>query len=213
MIEVLGKVRLLILVSLVALNALFIGSYYMLLVPQQAEKEMELQSLNSKISAASSDLEQMQVEFSQIESQQEKFEELKATGFFDLQGRRQAESVFEDIQKKSGVIAAKVALAPGKTVEDEEAAKANHYILESSMSVDIDALEDSDVFRYIYYVQEYFPGHISLEKITLKRERDLSADILKNIASKKMPAMVSAKIEMTWRTMIPTYSVLEGNKG
>src|SRR5690606_23158627 len=118
------------------------------------------------------------------------FEELRSAGFFDIQGRRNAQRVLEEIQENSGVIEARVTLSPGQIVQNEEAVKANHHVLQSAMTVDIDAMEDSDVFRYIYLIEEYFPGHITVEKINMKRERDLSADILKSIASKKEPKMV-----------------------
>ncbi|MDB2682944.1 hypothetical protein N9Z27_01680 [Alphaproteobacteria bacterium] len=202
-----------ILSVLLGINILFISGYYLMFAPDKIIKERELKTLNSKLSTMRSDIAQMQVDFDQFGEQQEKFERLKEVGFFNDQGRRQAEDVFEEIQEKSGVIAASVKLSPGKSVEDEDATKANHILLESPLQINIDAMEDSDIFRYIFYIQEYFPGHISVKRVSLKRERDLSRDILKNIANQKQPKMVSAQVEMTWRTMIPKDSATGGNKG
>ena len=208
MIKVLGTKRVLGLVFLIAINAALASGVYLYAVPEKAEKERELRRLQGEISTAVSDIDRLQIEFEQLEKQQEQFDGLKAKGFFSNQERRQAEKVFERIQKEAGVISA-IASVQAATVEDnEEAAKSEHKILSSPVAIKIAAMDDVDVFRYIYLVEQFFPGHVTINDIQLSRTTEISGTILRGIATGANPELVKAEIQMTWRTMIPASEVI-----
>ena len=49
---------------------------------------------------------------------------------------------------------------------------------------------------------------MSFEKLSLKREAEVSGTVMRAIATGAKPKLVSAEIVMTWRTMIPQKDVI-----
>ena len=214
MIKVLGTKRVLGLVFLVALNVALATGVYLYAVPEKGKKERELRRLTGQIATLISDIERMQVEFEQLEAQQEEFDQLKARGFFGNQGRRQAEQILERIQKEAGVISAVAGIQSGVVEDNEEAKKAEHKILKSPVTIHLEAMDDVDVYRYIYLLEKFFPGHVTIESVNMERLADVSGPVLRSIASGSNPKLIKAEIEMIWRTMIPASEVIgtEGTK-
>ena len=212
MIKVLGAKRIAIIAVLVAVNAVLAAGIYMYIQPEVTKKERELRSLKGKIKTVSSDITRMQIEFDQFEEQQAQFNEYKKDGFFIKQNRRQVRDLFEQVQKASGVNAASVSIAPAAIEGNDEAEKAKHKVLSSNITVDIDALSDIDIFNYIFLLQKYFPGHLAIETISYEREADINGTILRAIASGRNFPLVSAKIALKWRTMIPEDQVLSDER-
>lgn len=203
MIKVLGVRRIVMLLALLGVNALFAYLAYMHLIPQKDIKERELRGVRGQASTLQADIDGLQIEFEQLDEQREEFEVLKKDGFFDGQSRRQAELIFQKIQERSGVISAVASVSAGDFEENVEAEKAGHNILKSPITINIEAVNDLDVFRYIYLVDEFFPGHVAIDSINLERQSDVSGTVLRGIASGKNPPLVTAQLELLWRTMIP----------
>lgn len=215
MIRILGIKRIFVLLVLVGLNVLFAAVLYMYIAPEKLNKERELRGLRGKVSSLSSDIDRMQVEFEQLEDQRREFEALKKRGFFQDQGRRQAELIFKRIQDESRVISAVASVGAGTFEHSDEAQKAKHKILLSPVDIKIKAMDDVDVFRYLYLLEEFFPGHIAIEKIVLSREAEVTGTVLRSIAAGGNPELVLAEIKAFWRTMIPEdrASATEGDEG
>jgi hypothetical protein len=208
MIKILGAKRILTIVALLGINALLGAIVYLYLMPEQGKKQRELTGLRGNISTVQTDISRMQIEFDQLEEQQDQFDDLKARGFFGNQGRREAEIVFQKIQSEAGVISAAAKISPGTVEENEEAQKAEHKILVSPVKIDIEAMDDVDVFRYIYLVEKFFPGHVTIQKVTLERQAEITGPVLRSIATNTSPKLVVAVIEAQWRTMIPQTEVI-----
>jgi hypothetical protein len=83
----------------------------------------------------------------------------------------------------------------------------------SPVKVELEALDDVDVFKYIYLVEKFFPGHVTITKIELERKSQITGPVLRSIASGDNPQLVNAKIEMLWRTMIPLKYVTNTEPG
>lgn len=208
MIQVLGTKRILTLGAMLAANVVLAAGVYLYLMPQKMKMQGELNSMKSQVSTVQTDISRMQVEFEQLEQQQAQFDVLKADGFFGAQGRRQAEKILESIQKQAGVVAAVANIAPGNVEDNEEAQKAEHKILVSPINIRIEAMDDVDVYRYIYLMQKFFPGYVSVERIAMERKSAITGPVLRNIASGANPQLVHADIDVLWRTMIPQADVI-----
>lgn len=208
MIKILGKKRVLTLLLLVVLNAALIAAFYAYLVPHKEEKDRELRVVRGQVSSTRADIERLRVELQQIEYQKDDFEALQKDGFFTKQNRRDAKIVLEQIQQESGVISAVASIESGEFVEDQEAAKAEYKILLSEMNIDIKALRDVEIFKYISLLEDFFPGDLTVKKVTLSREEDLSATILRAIAASENMPLVEAQIQLQWRTMVPMSEIL-----
>jgi len=213
MINILGGKRIITLLALLAINVVLVATWLMYLTPSKIQAERDLAGLKSNINTARSEISLMQSQYQDLTRLQERFDVIKDDGFFNLQRRRDAEEMLQEVQDRSGVIAASVKLSPGKSSDDIGDNQTDYLLLESSMEITLDALDDADVFRYIFYIQEYFPGHISIESVDLKRENDLSVDLLKSITNKQNPKMVGAVVDLVWRTMIPKSEYTSEDKG
>ncbi len=213
MIKILGAKRVLMLLVLLAMNAAVGAALYLYLLPEGFRQTGVLQGLRGQIATVQSDVDRMQVDFEQITQQQTLYEDLKKSGFFGNQDRRQAEKIFESIQKEVGTsVAAVVNIQAGVIEENAEAQKAEHKVLASQVSIKVDATDDMDVFRYLYLVEKFFPGHLEIEKISVERKTEVNGAVLRSIASGDNPPLVHADVEMRWRTMIPEKEVIQSEK-
>lgn len=202
MIAVLGIKRLSILLALIVLNAGMAAVVYMYLAPELKKAERTLSSEKSKESKVRGDLADIEVEFQQLDSQRNEFDVLRERGFFSNQNRREAEAVFLAAKAQSGVGEAIVSVRPGKVVENEIAAKADHVLLESSIDVNLKAIDDIDIVSYVSFLEKNFPGHLTIDRFTVTRRANISDTILRAIAGGNTPGLVEGQLMMTWRTMV-----------
>lgn len=208
MFRVLGTKRVLLLVILVAVNVAMASTVYLFMIPQHLKKQRDLSTVRGTIASVGGDISRMQIEFDQLATQKDRFEQLKKQGFFYNQDRREAEIVLEKIQKQAGVISAVANIQAGEVEPSDEAVKADYEVLKSPMKIHIDAIDAVDVFRYIYLLNNYFPGHLTFEDVDLARAGEVTGTVLRSIASGENPVLVKADIAMTWRTMLPKSEII-----
>lgn len=213
MIGVLGAKRVFTIVILVGINALLAASVYLYIMPQLQKQERMLRSMRSQASTVQADIDRMRIEYDQFQDQQERFEEYKKDGFFKPQDRRQAEELFKIIQKKSGVSLAAVAVTPAEIEKNQDAEKAEYKVLKSTIQIRIEALDDVDVSHYLYLVENFFPGHVTVEEVMIQRDAEITGTVLRAIAGGKNFPLVQAAVKMTWRTMIPASQVIVEEEG
>jgi len=208
MINVIGIRRIFLLGFLLVLNISIGALVYLYLVPMQEDTDKTARLLNTDVQNLEYDIDQIKIEFEQLDEQQNRFDLLKETGFFDVQDRSTAKEIFNEIQNQSKVISAVVSVKSGTVEENQEAQKANHKILYSPVEIEIEAFDDSDVYRYIDLAQENLPGHLSVDQIEISRTRDVSPAVLRAIASGASPVLVESTIKLSWRTIIPESQVI-----
>ncbi|MCK5385115.1 MAG: hypothetical protein KAJ29_06010 [Alphaproteobacteria bacterium] len=208
MIRIIGVKRLIILVVLLAFNGILASGLYLYVFPEGQKIESKQKAQRRKLSTLQKNISRMQIEFEQLDQQQGRFDKLKEEGFFSTQDRADAKEIFSLIQKQSGVISALVSVKPGNVVDDIEAKEAKHKVLVSDASVEIKAFDDNDVYHYIDLVQKTFPGVMSIQHISVHREKDISNALLRAIANGASPELVKANIEFLWSTMITEEQVL-----
>lgn len=212
MIGVLGIKRVAMLIGLVVLNGLLAAMLFGYLQPESLVKDRELSGLRGQVSTLRTDIDRMQVEFEQLEVQKAEFEQLEADGFFKDQSRRQAEKVLEKIQQSSGVSTAIANIQAGVIEDNPEAQKASYKILKSPMELRIEAYDDVNIYHYLFLIEHYFPGHVTVEEINIERNADVTGTVLRAISSGVNPALIQADVDLVWRTMIPESRVI-GQEG
>ncbi|MGH1376470.1 MAG: hypothetical protein ACRBCK_08995 [Alphaproteobacteria bacterium] len=213
MIQVIGLRRIITLFVLISINAALGAGVYLYVMPENERSERELRGLRAGLSGVQSDIRRMQVEFEQLDKQQNRFDKLKGDGFFSAQVRSDAKDLFSVIQTESKVISALASVKSGTVEDSVEAKKAGYKILTSLIEVEVKAFDDADIYSYIDIADMRFPGHLSIDSVVITRSRDVTSPVLRSIASGANPELVSAVINMSWRTMIPEDQVLQDNKG
>ncbi len=202
MIGVLGFKRIMIVAFLVALNALLAAALYLYLVPELTSTERVVRTEKAAESTVRTDIANIQAEFDQLETQQEAYDDLRADGFFSNQSRRDAQIVFTEAKQYSDVTEANVSVRSGTVIEDENAAKADQVLLESPITINFTSVDDIDIYEYIHYLEQVFPGYLSVEGFSLNRNANISDTMLRAIATGASPPLVGGSIELTWRTMV-----------
>ncbi len=212
MIQIIGIRRIIILLVLIVFNAGIAAAFYMYVQPEQEDIDIELRRVQSTVSSVQGDLQKMEIEFEQLAEQQGRYDALKDDGFFSNQVRSEAKTLLTNIQQKSRVVSATASVRPGVVLDDEEAQKSMHRILASPIEIKIEAFNDTNVYNYLEMVEDNFPGHVQVNKIVMKRKREVTPVILRAIGDGANVALVAAEIQLTWRTFIPEDQIIEEDK-
>lgn len=201
--DVLGLRRIAVLLSLLVVNALFAAVLYGYILPEKINQERALRSARGQVASLQSDIDRLQIEFDQLEDQKVRFADLETSGFFYGQGRRRAEMLLTDIQKSSGVLSAVASVKPGVFEKSVYAEKAGYKILSSPIEINIEAMDDLNIYRYLYILERVFPGQVLIDKMTITRDLDVTGTLLRRITSGEKPPIIKADLLLSWRTMIP----------
>ncbi len=203
LLNVVGAKRIMLLVILLGANVVLAAALYLYIVPELSSKKFSQRQLKNSVLGAEADISRLKREFDQIEEQKADFETLSRDGFFSDQTRKDVKKIFSVVQKRSKVVSAVVSVRPGLLIKNADAAKANHKILTSPVDIKIKAVEDGDVYNYLRMLLDYFPGHISVDRIKMSRVKDVDLTVLRAISSGLNPELIKAEIRLSWRTMIP----------
>lgn len=200
---VLGRGRLVVLGGVLAVNVLLALAVYGYVGPGAAAAGAELRTIDGQIQAVSTDVRKMRTTLEEIDGQKVLFDQIAAEGFFTQPRREGAEDILREVERLSGVLRADVSISRAETLRDREASKSDRVILKTTITADIDALDDIAVYRYIAMVTDRLPGYVALEGLEIDRRAALDAPILRAIRAGEDPVLVEAKPVFAWYTMVP----------
>ena len=203
MIQILGAKRVLTLAILAMANIFLAAALYYVFIPQKAKVEQDLRVTKAAVAQRRTEIQTMQTEYEQIQEQKNLFGDLERAQFFSAQDRVEARRMIETIQATSKVLSAKYQIGAAEVRENEKASAAGHVILHSPLSVDIDALDDIDIYNFIYWMENGFPGHAAVTGLTLERKLDIDEVTLRQVGNSIPVVLVSASIDFDWSTMVP----------
>ncbi len=201
MIEKIGIKRATILGVLAGLlGVLFFMSSYVL-GPKTIESKRQLDAVSAESYTLQTEVDKMRNDFAQFEGQKQLYETIRRMGFFNDQDRVLARERFETMQRLSKIIAARYEIKAANILTEESPVETGFVLMESPITVELTAVDDLDIYRFIYYLNYGFPGHITINSLVMERKADLSSDVLKQMGAGEPPALITAKMEMDWRTM------------
>jgi hypothetical protein len=203
MISVLGYKRIVVLAVLLGIAVIMAGAVYYYLTPQKQQAERDLRAVRGQVSATQNDIEKVRTELDKLAGQKDTFEELKKIGFFSEQDRIVAKDRLEEIQELSSVLAVRYRIEPAEIETNPQIEKAEHVILSSPFKIEVEALDDIDIYRFIYLLQTSFPGHASFDGVTITRGQEVNDSSLRRILTNNPVALVKATINFRWRTILP----------
>lgn len=210
MIDSIGAKRLIVLGTLLAITVVLAVSSLYIFEPKARTAKMQLDSLRSQIAQLRMDTDIMKTDMTRFESRVSQFQRIQNAGFFNDQSRVLARERFDNMQKESKLLAARYEIKPAKVVDDELAGKAGYGILETPIALTLSAIDDLDIYKFIYMLNEDFPGHVTITDLFIEKKTDVTPDILKEIGLGRPPEMVEAKMSVEWRTMTRK-AVLDGS--
>ncbi len=209
MMKILGAKRVIMLASLLAVNAVLGAFLYLVLIPQKTGTENELRKVRGAVTARRTEVATLKTEYEQIQEQKNLFGDLQRSGFFDTQDRLGARKVIEQIQAESDVLGARYDIKAVNVQENPIAAQSDHVIMHSPVTVSLDALDDKDIYSFIYWFENAFPGHAGVTAMTLERKLDVDEITLKQIGNGVPVILLSATVDFSWNTMVPRTKIPE----
>lgn len=207
MLQILGRSRIIVLSVLVALNLVAMYALYMYAAPERLNSDLDLTQARSRLEGKRSEIQTLKQEYTLLQNQLKSYKELEARGFFNNQGRVEAQESFEKIRTVSGVINAKYDISAGEIVNDPRAESAGYVILRSPIKVVLESLDDLDVYSFLKLIQERFPGKVDIVGMKIDKLKDVTAEDLKNISSGKPEPVIQTLIEFAWKTMASQQSL------
>jgi hypothetical protein len=203
MLKVLGNKRVtFIFVMLVLIGGLSYLYYYWLL-PMHAKTSQELQTSKSAVDQKYAEVARMKEEYVLLQSQLRVFKELEAEGFFNDQDRSAAVDRLSKLSNISGLLKANLKFGSGQLITDPLADQAGQVILKSPVTVTSSSIDDVDVYSFIKFIEEKFPGHVDLTSFTLERIEIFDTAVLRKIGSGEAMPLVNSSITYDWLTMAP----------
>lgn len=176
-------------------------SVYEYLIPVREQSERELSVLKAQIQAKYEEVAKMKEEFVLLQSQLRDFKDLEARGFFNNQNRSEAEENFSKLSARVGILKAGLSYKPGEIVNNKQADDAKQMVIKSHGKVDIESLDDVDVYTLLKFLQERYPGSIDITKLELERQQVLNAALLRKIGGGDPVPLIKGTFEFDWRTM------------
>lgn len=207
LLQALGRKRVIALFALAILNGLTAYAYYSYFEPQRLESDKQLSVARSDLETKREEIKKLKLEYVLLQSQLRSYKELEAKGFFNDQNRVKAQESFEKLRNISGVLKAKYDIQAGIRVEDAKAKEANYVVLKSPVTVELDSLDDGDIYSFVKLIQERFPGKVDIATINVTKNEKMTSGILRKIGSGEPVTMVKSKIEFDWRTMAPLATI------
>lgn len=201
MIAKIGLKRALLLFILAGgLVALFAANE-MLLKPKIDESQRQLNTSMGELGRLQGEVTKMRADFETFETQKAFYDTISRMGFFNEQDRVLARERFDTMQKLSKIISARYEIKAANILTGETAPETGFVVMESPITVELSAVDDLDVYRFIYYLNYGFPGHITINNLDIERKAEITPNVLKDIGTGNPPQIVSAKMELDWRTM------------
>jgi hypothetical protein len=187
---------------LIGLNALFFASSYLIFAPGRITAENELRVTTSKAAQTRTDTERLKTEITEIQEQKSGYESLKDAGFFSEQNRLVAKNRIEDIQKKTGILKAAYNISTGNISENAAAKEAGYAILESTLDINLEAMDDVDIYNFAFWIENAFPGHMSIDSLDIARTKELNEVTIRAISTGTPVTLLTGKLRLSWRTMV-----------
>ncbi len=211
MIGKIGAKRMTLLIMLVVLLAALGLSSEFIFAPKRTESQQRLQSVTGEVATLQAEITKMKGDFAAFEHDKAYFETISRMGFFNDQDRVLARERFDTMQKLSKIISARYEIKAANVLTDEADPETGFVVMESPITVTLSAVDDLDVYRFIYYLNYGFPGHITIKNLNMERKADVNPTILKEIGTGNPPEIITAKLDLDWRTMARKESIVQHN--
>lgn len=187
------------------LVAALLGIYFygiMTLGPQNEYSERQLRLNKSEFSEITNNMGKLVSDMKQFDQQKDQFKNLEVLGFFNAQDRLEMRSRLNEMQEESKLISAVYSVQPARTEKNKQAEDAGSKIVNTSISFTLEAFDDADIYKFIYLLNYGFPGHVSINDLSIKRDKKITPTLLQKIGAGDQVAVVVATLSVNLRTMV-----------
>ncbi|MBI4030661.1 MAG: hypothetical protein HY370_03200 [Proteobacteria bacterium] len=201
--KTLGFKRIVLLLALAVADVAMGAAVYLYYMPHSMQIEREFRTVRQQAIVKREDAERLKMEYEQIQAQKDHFQALEATGFFSDQSRVVARERIEAAQRYTNVLTARYNMQAAKLEKKKEAENSGRVVVNTPVSIDIEALDDMDFYNFIFWIENAFPGHVSVQNVKIERAADVNEATLRQIGSGTAATLVKGTVDFSWRTMMP----------
>lgn len=210
MIKLIGLSRLFVIICLGALFVLLAIYYHFSAVPSLADSSKELRKNNREISKLSNDLDELKNGMEEFKGRQDEFVSIRDQyDFFNPQDRVQARRQLNVIRDLSRVTSAQYNIRPAVTEEKQSLRDAGYKLLNTPIEFTLKAIEDKDIYTYLYHLNYSFPGVLIIDEVSISRDAEVTQPLLRDIGTGRedIRSLVTARVTTSWRTVVPDPSI------
>jgi hypothetical protein len=213
MIKTLGVQRTAMLAGLIAFVLVTAYANFYVFQPQAKSAASRLSSVRSEENELRSAIDVMRGEQSTFDQQRSLFEKLQKRQFIGEQDRVLAREIFNQMQRQSKLLSIKYQIRSAGIWEIADVTDDQQALMVSPIEITIEALDDVDVYRFVYYLSNLFPGKISIKSLKLERPTRLTPERLRSISLGNVDTLIRASIKAEWITMAPRQIIPTGAPG
>ena len=195
---------------LLAVMLAFLVYYSIYLVgPDTIKAERQLASHKSEMTEITEKIAELKDSMDKFNEQKVIFEKVAAFGFFDEQNRPETRQRLNAMQQESRLLSAKYRIDRAETEKNDLAREAGYKILNTKINFTLEAIEDADIYRFIYLLNYGFPGQVVIDRLTISRDIDITLPVLKQIGNQENITLVTADLTISgvqWWPMKPSLS-------
>lgn len=213
MIKTIGFNKAVLIFLLALFCVLAFGYTHQILQPGLIKKQRMLSGNKSEISRMRSDLDKLTAGMDKFEQQKADFETVQKLGFFDPQNRVMAKQRIVAIQRESRLLSAKYTIKPAESITGEKLSEVGYKILKTDIDFTLEALEDADIYKFIYILNYGFPGQVLIKNISMSRDKEITQPLLRKIGVGQPEAIVKATVSISWQTIVPDETIAVTGRG
>ncbi len=202
MIRIVGFQRILSILLLLGFLVLTFWYSVYYLKPEMAKAQGELSLNQSEISEKTENMKALREGVEKFTYQKDAFEKIQKYGFFDPQDRVEARQRLNAMQKESRLLSAKYTIKSAESEENKTLEEAGYKLLNTEIVFELEAIEDIDVYTFMYLLNYGFPGHVSIESWSLERDKEVTQAMLRQIGTFGVQPLVKAVVKVNWRTSV-----------
>ena len=207
MIHILGikKVFLLLLLIVVAVSLFVLNTYY--LAPQTNKLQKELQINEAEARDLTAKINTLANNHERFSEQKTRFDFIQQTGFFNPQQRLEVRKLITELKVRSGVTSVRFSMGAVNVETNDKAQEVNHKLLKTEVTYDVGAIEDTDIYNFLFMLSYGFPGIIEIKDVMIERPAKLTQPVLRKVGAGESVVLVKANIKTVWWTLVPSDTV------
>ena len=203
MIKTVGYTKAFLILALAIFSGLCAFYIYMKAQPDLKTVERNLQGANGQILQMQTDMDDLAKGFAQFEEEKLDYAKLQNLGFFNDQDRSKTKNIIEEMQRESRLLSARYSLSPARRLDEDRARDAGYDLVSTDINFTLDAIEDADIYRFVYLLNYGFPGQVKITSLSIKKNQDVTQPLLRQIGIGQAEPLITATLKASWRTMIP----------
>lgn len=91
-----------------------------------------------------------------------------------------------------------LSMEPAKPVDGAAYKRGPNAIVASPVKAEFNTLSDEYVYALLYALAQDLPGSITITDITLERQKDMTDDVMREVAQKGSASMVKSTVNFNW---------------